>query len=223
MFLVIEGIDGSGKTTQVELLSQLLTQAGKTVKIFDFPRYTEESSYFVKKFLNGEYGKDISPKLISLFFALDRFDASKEIREAIKIYDYVLSNRYVTSNMVHQTARIFEQFSWWEWEKIAAKEFLDWIIETEYQLCWIPLPDAVFFLDVPPRITRELLLWKHQREYIKVGNKDINELDENHQNFAYEAALFVADTYNWHKINCLKNDKLLSKELITQKILKNIS
>jgi dTMP kinase len=221
MFLVIEWIDGSGKTTQVSLLKDMLEQVGKTVKVFDFPRYEEPSSFFVKKFLNGDYKKDISSELISLFFALDRFDASQQLKNDIKIYDYVISNRYVSSNMIHQTAKICQRDCILpSSEKV--RTFLDWIFHIEYTICEIPKPHMTIFLDVPPSVSYWLIEKKSQRQYIKEGNKDINEKDFIHQKKAYESALFLTSIFWWEVIECTKNWQILSPENITKNILSKI-
>jgi dTMP kinase len=221
MFLVIEWIDGSGKSTQVSLLKNELEKLGKTVKLFDFPRYEEPSSFFVKKFLNGEYKKDISPGLISLFFALDRFDASEELKNDITDYDYILSNRYVSSNMIHQAAKICQQY-WIVPDSPKVRTFLDWIYDIEYSICEIPKPDATLFLNVPPNISNWLIEKKHQRQYIKEGNKDINEKDTNHQKKAYESGVFLASVYWWEVVECIQNWQLLSPQNIVKNILSKI-
>ncbi len=221
MFFVIEWIDGSGKTTQISLLKNKLEQLGKTVKLFDFPRYEEPSSFFVKKFLNGEYKKDISSELISLFFALDRFDASEELKNDVVTYDYVLSNRYVSSNMIHQTAKICQQYSISP-DSQQVCTFLEWIYHIEYTICGIPKPDTTIFLNVPPNISNWLIEKKNQRQYIKEGNKDINEKDTIHQKKAYESALFLASVYWWEVIECIENWKILSPESITKNILSKV-
>src|SRR3954463_14488919 len=104
IFLVLEGSDGSGKTTQFELLKNRLIDEGHEVEVFDFPRYDKPSSYFVTRYLNGQYGpaSKVNPYTASLFYALDRFEAAPEIRKALSAGKIVLSNRYVGSNMAHQ-------------------------------------------------------------------------------------------------------------------------
>ncbi|HVS79122.1 MAG TPA: hypothetical protein VHD84_02445, partial [Candidatus Saccharimonadales bacterium] len=105
--IVIEGSDGSGKTTQFNLLAERLKAAGYDVETFNFPRYGKDSSYFVKQYLNGKYGDadQISPYTSSLFYALDRYEAAKDIKKALKNGKLVLIDRYVGSNMAHQGAK----------------------------------------------------------------------------------------------------------------------
>ncbi len=222
MFFVIEWIDGSGKSTQVQLLKQILEEKWKTVMLLDFPRYDEPSSFFVKKFLNWEYGTNLSPEMISLFFALDRFDASDAIRSSIKKYDFVLSNRYVSANMIHQAGKILEKYRDVPSTFQKIDLFLDWIQNVEYTLGQIPKPDTVFFLDVPPHISLELIEKKQQREYISQWNKDINEKNYFHQECTYKASHYISQKYNWNVINCVENGKILSPENISSKILEKL-
>lgn len=212
MFVVIDWIDWAGKWTQVKLVAEYLEMQGKKVKIIDFPRYGEKSAFFVEKYLNGEYGNFVKPKLASLFYALDRFDASKELKEDLNQYDYIISNRYVSASMIHQ--------SW----KIVKKEevdiYLEWLDDLEYTIFSIPRPDITLFLDVSPEISSQLIGKKEQREYIKWWeNKDIHEKDENHLRDAYNMAHYVAKKFDWKIIDCVEGGNILTKEKITQKIL----
>lgn len=222
MFLVIDWIDGSGKSTQVQLLKQILEKKWKTVMLLDFPRYDEPSSLFVKKFLNWEYGTNLSPEIISLFFALDRFDASSIIRSSIEKYDFVISNRYVSANMIHQAWKILEggwasDYLFWKIDL-----FLDWIEYIEYNICRIPRPDTVFFLDVPPDISLQRIEQKQQRNYITEGNKDINEKNYFHQECAYKAGKYISEKCEWRVIDCLQNGKIFSPEQVSLLVLSKI-
>ena len=107
LFIVLEGADGSGKTTQFNLLSERLQAVGYDVAVFDFPRYNEPSSHFIQSYLNGLYGpaSKISPYTASLFYALDRFETKSAITRALESGKIVLSNRYVGSNMAHQGSK----------------------------------------------------------------------------------------------------------------------
>jgi dTMP kinase len=116
--------------------------------------------------LNGAYGEKLSPKLISLFFALDRFDASFELKKDIQKYDYVLSNRYVSSNMIHQGAKIIETTGV-DIHSSQISSFLTWEEDIEYRICELPHPDKIFFLDMPSDFSLKLIQNKEQRSYIK--------------------------------------------------------
>lgn len=214
MFIVIDGIDGSGKWTQLALLKESLESIGKKVKVVDYPRYGNNAAFFVEKYLNGEYGKEVSPELASLFYALDRFDHSAELREDIKNHDYVISNRYVSASMIHQWGKIKD--------KKDLESFIDWLSHLEFDICGIPKPDKTFFLDVPPEVSKKLIAKKEQRDYIKDGsNKDIHEADDNHLKDAYESALYICTRW-WTRIECTVGGEMLPQETITQMILKQI-
>src|SRR4051812_29559144 len=104
IFIVIEGSDGSGKGTQFNIIKDILENSGHTIATYDFPQYSEESSYFVRQYLNGNYGdaNDLGAKTPSLFYALDRFQASYDMRRDINAGKIVLCNRFVGSNLAHQ-------------------------------------------------------------------------------------------------------------------------
>jgi len=214
MFIVIDGIDGSGKGTQVDLLKYHLESLGKKVHVLDFPRYDEQSSFFVKKYLNGGYGTEVSAKQASLFYALDRFDAIYETY--FETYDYMIANRYTTSNMIHQAAKISDSNE--------CDQFLEWLEELEYGILWLPRPDKVIFLNVTPEMSQKLVLEKQERTYLQNGKKmDIHEADLEHLSQARERAMRITEKYeNWIRIDCVKNKKMLSKEEITGKILAHI-
>ncbi len=218
MFIVIDGIDGSGKGTQVEILRKHFEGLGKKVKILDYPRYWYASSFMVQKYLNGEYGKTLSPKLASIFYAIDRYDSMMDKKYVdFDSYNYIISNRYVSASMIHQTGKIEDDNE--------AKEFLDWLYDLEYNIFWIPKPDKVIFLNVTPEVSQKLVLKKEKREYLKDGKKmDLHEEDINHLQNAWDKAMKVVEMYDdWVKIDCVENGEILPIEEITQKILSEIS
>ena len=215
MFVVIDGIDGSGKGTQVALLEKELVDLWKTVKIIDYPRYSHGAAFFIERYLNGDYWKSLLPKLASLFYALDRFDHSFELKRDLEEFDFVISNRYVTASMIHQAGKLSDLKE--------IDEYLDWLYDLEYNICGIPLPDKVIFLDVPPEVSAYLITQKQQREYIKDGsNKDIHEADENHLKNAYERAIYVSEKFQWTRVQCTQWTMMLPIDVITQMILKEI-
>lgn len=218
MFLVIDGIDGSGKGTQVEILRKHFEGLGKKVKILDYPRYGHTSSFMVQKYLNGEYGKTLSPKLASIFYAIDRYDSMMDKKYVdFEEYDYIISNRYVSANMIHQTGKIENDDE--------AKEFLDWLYDLEYNIFWIPKPDTVIFLNVTPEVSQKLVLQKEERNYLKDGKKmDLHEEDMSHLENAWKKAMKVVEMYDdWVKIDCVENGEILPIPLITEKILSEIT
>lgn len=209
--IVIDGGDGSGKTTQADLLIRHLTDTGVPVKGFDFPRYY--SSFHGKmagRFLAGEFGSDVSPYLASLAYALDRASAKEEMDLWLAHGGVIVCNRYATSNMAHQGARLPP-------EKRA--EFLEWIDELEYKVHRIPREDIVIYLHVPWQLGMELTKKKGERAYLG-SQKDILESDTRHRQDSEEMYLSLARTRkNWVIIECAKGGAVLPKEVIHEKIL----
>lgn len=215
MFIVIDWLDWSGKWTQVKLLEENLKKLGKKVKVLDYPRYGEKSAFFVEKYLNWWYGKNITAKQASVFYALDRFDDSFNLQEDFNNFDYIISNRYVSANMIHQTWKISDENE--------RNDFLDWIYDLEFNIFGIRKPDKVIFLNVTPETSQKLVLKKNDREYLKDGKKmDLHEEDKNHLTNAYNAAMQVVKKYNWTKIDCEIDWEMRSIEEINDEILKHI-
>lgn len=212
-FIVIDGTDGSGKGTQTDLLVNSLKEKGLKVMTTDFPQYGKPSAHFVEKYLRGEYGtaEEVGAKRASLFYALDRFDVSKQIKDWIDEGYIIISNRYVSANMGHQAGKI---------KDIKKRdEFLDWLNELEFEIFQIPKPDEIIFLYVPPEVGQKLVDQKSEREYTKGMKRDIHEADINHLKDASEAYKYVADKFNWKTINCAEDDEILTREKIHQDIL----
>lgn len=215
-FIVIEGLDGSGKGTQVALLADYLKSKKKNFKVADFPQYENFSSAFVAKYLRGEYGsaEEVGPYRGSIFYALDRYDKSFDIKKWLKEGKIVISNRYVSANMGHQTGKI-------KGEK-ARDQFLEWLNNLEYKIFDIPKPDKTILLYVPPEIGQGLVDKKSARTYIKGRKRDIHEADIIHLKKAAEAYLYVAKKYKWTVIDCAPKGVMRSRESIHQEIIKKL-
>ena len=218
---VIDGTDGSGKQTQFEALKEHLDKEGIEYKSFTFPNYDSPSSSLVKMYLAGEFGKnakDVSPYIASTFYAADRYATyKKEIEEYYNNGGIILLDRYTTSNMVHQSGKISDP--------IERKKFLDWLWDFEFNLYKLPVPNEVFFLNMPPKFAIQLMEGR-ENKITHEQQKDIHERDVNHIIDAYNAACELADRYGWFKINCIKDEEIRSiddihKE-IYREVLKNI-
>jgi len=209
--IVIDGGDGSGKTTQSELLMGYLKSCKIAVKGFDFPRYYSSfHGQIAGRFLAGEFGSDVSPYLASLAYALDRASAKEEMDMWLTHGGVIVSNRYATSNMAHQGARLPED---------KRSEFLEWIDELEYKVHKIPREDIVIYLHVPWRVGMELTKKKGERAYLG-DRKDILEADTKHRQGSEHMYLELAKKRNnWIIVECVKDGKILSKEKIHEKIL----
>jgi dTMP kinase len=210
MVIDIEGTDGAGKKTQTDLLFNYLKNQGYKVKKISFPNYESESSALVKMYLRGEFGEnanDINGYQASALYAVDRFATMSKIN--VDDYDFILFDRYVPSNMIHQSTRIKDE------EEL--NEFLDWVEDFEYGKLNLIKPDKILFLDVPIEISMKLA---RAREGLKNGEqKDIHEKDDEHLTNAYEKANYVAKKFNWIVVDCCENGNIKSIDQIHKDIL----
>lgn len=209
--IVIEGLDGCGKSTQLELLPQNLLKNGIESKSVSFPDYDSNSSALVKMYLGGEFGKkpgDVNAYAASLFYAVDRFASYKTNWGDYYNQDGVIvSGRYTTSNAVHQTSKMDES----EWQG-----FLDWLYDLEYNKVGIPKPDKVIFLDMPIEVSQKLLSGRYKGDEAK---KDIHESDTAYLDKCRKAAMFTAKYSGWTIIPCAKDGEPLTIEDIAKDIL----
>ena len=216
--VVIDGTDGSGKGTQTQLLLDYLEEKGLEHKYIDFPRYyTSFHGKMVARYLAGEFEEKggASPYLTSLFYALDRLSARDEIVDWLDEGNIVVANRYTTSSMAFQTARV---------EKSRQKEFLKWLYSMEYKEHKLPKENLVLFLYVPVEISQKLIDQKSakDRKYVKGKKKDMYEADVQYQKDVLDLYLKLAKKYkHWEVIKCVDSKgELLSREEVHEKILK---
>jgi thymidylate kinase/thymidylate synthase ThyX len=218
IFIAIEGTDGSGKGTQFKLLAERLQNDGYDVATFDFPRYDQPSSYFVKKYLNGDYGSGnhVSPYTGSLFYALDRYDASQQIREALAEGKIVLANRYAGSNMAHQGTkfRSAEQ----------RRGYFIWLDNLEFEMLGIPRPTLNLVLRVPAEIAQSLVDQKDKRDYTDQP-RDLHEADLSHLQKSVEVyddlcQLFPKD---FARLDAVRGGELLPIATIQQLIYEKLT
>jgi len=213
LFIVLEGTDGSGKGTQFALLAERLKQEGYNVETFDFPRYNEPSSYFIKEYLNGNYGgvNDVGPYTASLFFALDRFEASKNIKKALNEGKIVLANRYTGANMAHQGTK-FDNAE-------ERRGYFIWLDNIEFEMLKVPRPDKSFVLRVPADIAQKLVDKKDQRSYTD-KKRDIHEADFHHLERSVEVYDDLCELFpkDFQRLDCVRSNNLLPIDTI-QKML----
>jgi thymidylate kinase/thymidylate synthase ThyX len=209
LFIVIEGTDGSGKGTQFELLKNKLAQAGHDVATFDFPRYDQDSSYFVRQYLNGAYGSadEVGPYTGSLFYALDRYEAAPAIREALEAGKIVLANRFTGSNMAHQGTKFSNAEQ--------RRGYFIWLDNLEFQMLNIPRPDLNIVLRVPADIAQTLVDQKEKRSYTD-KKRDIHEADLRHLERAVEVYDDLCNLFpkDFSRIDCVRSGALLSVEAV---------
>ena len=212
--IVIEGTDGSGKSTQFRRLQQRLEQENRAFKHLVFPRYSEPSSALIRMYLGGEFGgspADVNAYAASAFYAVDRFASYKhDWGQWYEQGGLVLSDRYTTSNAVHQASK--EQG-----EKQQA--FLKWLYEFEYDKLGLPRPDLVIYLDVPTDFTEKLL---RGREAATNTSADIHEKDMSYLATCRETGRAAAKFYNWTVIDCVRDGAMRSIEDIHDEIYAHV-
>jgi dTMP kinase len=213
--LVFEGLDGSGKQTQSQLLFERLEENGYPVMKVSYPRYDNESSALVRMYLRGEFGdnpNEISPYICSTFYAVDRYASYKQDYE--QFYNnggIVIADRYTTSNMLHQASKIQNAFE--------RQKFLDWLYDFEFNLYKLPVPDLVFFLDLSVADTFNLT--KNRANKITgEKKKDIHESNAVHLNSAYDIACELIKKYQWIQIKCITDNKIRTIQDISDEIFK---
>ena len=208
--IVIEGLDGSGKSTQIEILKNRLSALGKNIRQIKLPDYDNKSSTLVKMYLGGEFGSDpadVNIYAASLFYTVDRYANYKNVWSD----DYlggtlILADRYTTSNAVHQTVKLSKD----KWDS-----YLDWLFETEYEKVGIPKPDAVIFLDMDVDISQKLMSKRYCGEETK---KDVHEANVDYLKKCHEAALYTAERFGWKVIKCYEGESPLRIEKISEEI-----
>ena len=212
--IVIEGTDGSGKSTQFRMLSDHLEADKVAFQHIVFPRYKEESSALIRMYLGGTFGdkpSDVNAYAASSFYAVDRYASYK--MDWGKWYEeggLVLSDRYTTSNAVHQTSKVHK-------EKQA--EYLKWLYDFEYDKLGLPCPDLTIYLDVPTDFTEKLL---RHREADTNTKADIHEKDMAYLATCRSTGRMAAQFYNWTVIDCVKDGQMRSIEDIHEEIYAHV-
>ncbi len=183
MLIVLEGLDGAGKSTQVKLLKEYLVSKGVNLRYLHFPRYDSiPYGELIGKYLRGDFGsiEQVHPQIVALLFALDRMDAAATIKEWLNAGDCVLLDRYVYSNIAYQCSKIMMQPQFEENRQELAQELRNWIFDTEYNKYGIPKPDLNLFLNVPIEFVdsklKESRNGDDDRDYLN-GKSDIHEAD----------------------------------------------
>lgn len=209
--IIIEGLDGSGKSTQVELLRKYFENEGINYKKIKLPDYDSRSSTLVNMYLAGEFGKsadDVNAYAAGAFYAVDRF-ASYKLNWG---RDYengtlILADRYATSNAIYQMEKIDE--SMWD-------EYLDWSADFEYEKIGIPKPDAVIYLDMPVEISQRLMTKRYGGDENK---KDVHEANTSFLEKCRKSALYAAKKQAWKVVVCSDGVNPLPVDEIHQKIV----
>ena len=218
--VVIEGLDGSGKATQAKKLTEFFNSSygcfKRSSKYITFPNYDSKSSEMVKMYLKGELGTnpdDVNPYVASTFFSIDRYLTFNEMGDDYYKNSFVVSDRYTTSNIIYQCAKMHKD-NW--------KSYIHWLLDFEYIKLGLPKPDKVIYLYVPIKVSQKLMSERYSGDE---GKKDIHEKNLGYLKRCQEVANYCVDNLQWIKIDCTKDGQLLSidqiHELIKEAVLDN--
>lgn len=212
--IVIEGPDGSGKSTQIDLLQQRLDKEGVKYRKIKLPDYGSDSSILVRMYLNGDFGsraEDVNAYAASAFFAVDRYASFK--RDWGKDYEsgvLIVADRYTTSNAYHQLEKLPKE----EWDA-----FLEWLYDFEYVKLGIPKPDRVIYLNMPASVSQRLMTKRSETTGV---NRDVHEADADYLVRCRLAADYSAKRCGWNIIDCARGEEPRSKDEINSEIFEII-
>lgn len=210
--IVLEGLDGTGKSTQLALLKAALPDAAFT----EFPHYERNTGAVISEYLAGDYPEE-NPKTsacaASLFYAVDRYKSLKldDWAGQLRCGRTVISGRYTTSNAIYQTAKLSQN----QWE-----DYISWLYDLEYDKLGLPKPDLVLYLEMPLDISQKMLDERYR--YENHGKKDVHEADGAYLSKCAESARYLAKRDGWRVINCADDGKPRTKQDIHREILKLI-
>src|SRR5215469_5175111 len=209
-FIALEGIDGSGKRTQMEMLVRAFAARGIEFVQMSFPRYEGFFGKMVAQFLNGEFGPlgAVDPHFSALLYAGDRLEAKPEIEAALAAGRIVLADRYIGSNLAHQSARVLTK---------KRPEFLKWLKKLEYHVYELPAEDLVIYLRVPAAEARRLVDRKAARQYTK-RRRDLQEANLAHLRTASSVYDDLARQPNWIRIECAETNREPKEKIRTGKL-----
>lgn len=198
--IAIEGLDGCGKQTQSALLRDALAGAGYSVASIDFPRYGKKSAVLCEAYLRGEFGEnagDVGAYAASTLFAVDRLASYlTEWKGSYETSDYLVADRYVTSNAIHQCGKLPRK----EWEG-----FVSWLFDFEFAKLGLPRPDKVFYLSMPVERSEQLTAERYAGDETK---KDIHECDDAYLRHSHEAAEWCCGRLGWERVECCREGEL---------------
>lgn len=213
--IVIEGLDGSGKSTQINILAERVKEKGLGFKQIKLPNYDGDSSALVKMYLKGDFGKnpeDVNAYAASAFYAVDRFASFKTIWK--KDFDegkIILADRYTTSNAYHQMIKQPRE----NWDN-----YISWLEDFEYEKIGIPKPDKVIYLDMPIDVSQRLMSERYEGNETK---KDVHEANVNYLYACRDAALYASEKMGWVRIDCADGENPRRIEDIANDIWTSVS
>lgn len=208
--IVFEGTDGSGKSTQFELLAKRLEAEQTGFQRLRFPQYEEPSSALIRMYLGGAFGDDpeaVNAYAASTFYAVDRYASYQRVwKDYYQGGGLVVSDRYTTSNAVHQGSKVPEG---------ERAEFFRWLYDLEYDRMGLPRPDLVVLLDMPVELSEQLM---RKREQSTGTHADIHERDEDYLKKCRDVALHAAKYYGWRTVSCAKDGAIRGVEDIHEEV-----
>lgn len=208
--IVFEGTDGSGKSTQFSLLTKRLQAEQVEFRTMVFPQYSEPSSALIRMYLGGEFGtkpSDVNAYAASTFYAVDRYASYQKVwKTYYRQGGLILSDRYTTSNAVHQASKEPPE---------RREEFFRWLQDFEYNRLELPRPDIVIYLDVPTELTGVMLRKRENRTHT---HADIHEQNMDYLRQCRAVGMDAATHYGWTVIHCARDGKMRSIEEIHQEI-----
>lgn len=210
--IIMEGLDGSGKSTQTSLLIEYLKNKGICHKKIKLPDYDSPSSTLVNMYLAGDFGKnadDVNAYAAGAFYAVDRYASYKlNWKQDYENGTVIVADRYATSNSIYQMEKI-EETNW--------DEYLNWSADFEYNKIGIPKPDLVIFLDMPIEISQKLMTSRYDGDESK---KDVHEANVDFLKKCRKSALYAAEKQGWKVVSCSDGNEPLSIEQIHHEIVK---
>ncbi len=213
--IVLEGTDGSGKSTQFRLLTERLLREGKEFQTLVFPQYSEESSALIRMYLAGEFGskpEDVNAYAASTFYAVDRYASYKKVWQGY--YEgggLMLADRYTTSNVVHQGSKLpVEQ----------QNAFLTWLEEFEFDRLGLPRPDLVIYLDVSTLSSEAMMRKREQQTHT---HADIHEQDQEYLRHCRQTGRTAAAKYGWQIVQCERNGAMRTIEDIHEEVYRLVN
>lgn len=208
--IVFEGTDGSGKSTQFELLAKRLEAEQTGFQRLRFPQYEEPSSALIRMYLGGAFGDDpeaVNAYAASTFYAVDRYASYQCVwKDYYQGGGLVVSDRYTTSNAVHQGSKVPEG---------ERADFFRWLYDLEYDRMGLPRPDLVVLLDMPVELSEQLM---RKREQSTGTHADIHERDEDYLKKCRDVALHAAKYYGWRTVSCAKDGAIRGVEDIHEEV-----
>lgn len=212
MIVAFEGLDGSGKGTQSQILSAKMSAKGIDNALYSFPNYKGTNfGLEVGKYLNGGFGSldEVPPQFPVMLYAMDRFEMRKSIMKDINSGSNIIFDRYVPSNIAHQAVKFPEN---------QRKTFADWVKRLEYNILEMPSPDVIIFLDVDPVIAGRMVALKGKRSYTDAA-KDIHEANGSYMDKVYQMYKQMAQDENWVIIQAADGENMFSEEKIIKDIV----